>query len=162
MMESTRLSKTFAEQGLRIRIRTEAGTKKRGRKQTASSKSTKKAKVSESYMLPNNIRDIGQTAENSKPNVMLRSNELDLRSSITQTSAPTETYILQAPQRLYTSQTRGTAMDSNSTNTSNIVQQANNAPKHSWSSSLPGINIQLPQNGFATSNIRSDFPRIDF
>ncbi|KAJ2595487.1 hypothetical protein H4R99_005338, partial [Coemansia sp. RSA 1722] len=32
MMESTRLSKLFAEQGLRIRIRTEAGTKKRGRK----------------------------------------------------------------------------------------------------------------------------------
>ncbi|KAJ1896105.1 hypothetical protein LPJ66_004191, partial [Kickxella alabastrina] len=32
MMESTRLSKLFAEQGLRIRIRTEAGTKKRGKK----------------------------------------------------------------------------------------------------------------------------------
>ncbi|KAJ1822866.1 hypothetical protein LPJ56_003044, partial [Coemansia sp. RSA 2599] len=32
MMESTRLSKLFAEQGVRIRIRTEAGTKKRGRK----------------------------------------------------------------------------------------------------------------------------------
>ncbi|KAJ2850256.1 hypothetical protein J3B02_003693, partial [Coemansia erecta] len=32
MMESTPLSKLFAEQGLRIRIRTEAGTKKRGRR----------------------------------------------------------------------------------------------------------------------------------
>ncbi|KAJ2000004.1 hypothetical protein GGI04_004329 [Coemansia thaxteri] len=35
MMESTPLSKLFAEQGLRIRIRTEAGTKKRGKKATA-------------------------------------------------------------------------------------------------------------------------------
>ncbi|KAJ2240481.1 hypothetical protein GGI13_007653 [Coemansia sp. RSA 455] len=35
MMESTPLSKLFAEQGLRIRIRTEAGTKKRGKKSLA-------------------------------------------------------------------------------------------------------------------------------
>ncbi|KAJ2627421.1 hypothetical protein GGF44_004731, partial [Coemansia sp. RSA 1694] len=35
MMESTMLSKLFADQGLRIRIRTEAGTKKRGKKSLA-------------------------------------------------------------------------------------------------------------------------------
>ncbi|KAJ1935641.1 hypothetical protein EC988_008419, partial [Linderina pennispora] len=37
MMESTRLSKLFADQGLRIRIRTEAGTKKRAKKSAAAS-----------------------------------------------------------------------------------------------------------------------------
>ncbi|KAJ1901092.1 hypothetical protein LPJ81_003821 [Coemansia sp. IMI 209127] len=94
-----------------------------------------------------------------RPNSMLRTNnEFGLQSPIAQTSAPTETYILQAPQRLYTSQTRGTVMDSNGVGTNSIVHQTSNLPKHSWSSSLPGINIPFPQNGFATSNIRSDFP----
>ncbi|KAJ2718435.1 hypothetical protein GGI07_005759 [Coemansia sp. Benny D115] len=39
MMESTPLSKLFSEQGLRIRIRTEAGTKKRARKLGSASES---------------------------------------------------------------------------------------------------------------------------
>ncbi|KAJ1795817.1 hypothetical protein LPJ59_004128, partial [Coemansia sp. RSA 2399] len=55
---------------------------------------------------------------------MLRTNnEFGLQSPIAQTSAPTETYILQAPQRLYTSQTRGTVMDSNGVGTNSIVHQ---------------------------------------
>ncbi|KAJ2081395.1 hypothetical protein H4R24_002381 [Coemansia sp. RSA 988] len=45
MMESTQLSKLFAEQGLRIRIRTEAGTKKRGKKALQTEPPSKRARV---------------------------------------------------------------------------------------------------------------------
>ncbi|KAJ2159272.1 hypothetical protein GGF46_003156 [Coemansia sp. RSA 552] len=47
MMESTLLSRVFASQGLRIRIRTEAGTKKRG-KRSAHNAPTKRARLSDS------------------------------------------------------------------------------------------------------------------
>ncbi|PIA14014.1 hypothetical protein COEREDRAFT_23566, partial [Coemansia reversa NRRL 1564] len=45
MMESTQLSRLFAEQGLRIRIRTEAGTKKRGKKAVQTDTPSKRARV---------------------------------------------------------------------------------------------------------------------
>ncbi|KAJ2711208.1 hypothetical protein H4R19_003358, partial [Coemansia spiralis] len=52
MMESTPLSRMFADQGLRIRIRTEAGTKKRGKKSADDDHSTKRARHSPADSIP--------------------------------------------------------------------------------------------------------------
>lgn len=74
MMESTALSKLFADQGLRIRIRTEAGTKKRGRKatticsRTSASKRTKRSHGYDNQLQRQALADICNPS-NSCPSV---------------------------------------------------------------------------------------------
>ncbi|KAJ2122491.1 hypothetical protein IW147_003359 [Coemansia sp. RSA 720] len=64
MMESTQLSRVFSEQGLRIRIRTEAGTKKRGKKATKATPS-KRARQSDDDDAPLNMLQLSSAEDNA-------------------------------------------------------------------------------------------------
>ncbi|KAJ2285984.1 hypothetical protein IW139_006123, partial [Coemansia sp. RSA 353] len=63
MMESTQLSRVFSEQGLRIRIRTEAGTKKRGKK-AAKATPSKRARLSDDDDAPLNMLQLSNMENN--------------------------------------------------------------------------------------------------